>query len=941
MSTGPCGQPRRVRALEFGVIHLPLRRREVTLEAPQESSHGVDPHEPLRSHIYEDGPGSRPRLTLLVAPAGWGKTTVARHLANRWERVAYCDAYGITDASDLAGNLLAELGRIAPSDVAARLKLSLEAGAAPRIDSAVAAWRSDDGVESVTIFDNLEHAAFPEALRLLDALFDRPHPTRSAILCSRVPLRLRTSRYAAPHETRTLGWEDLRLQRSDIKRIFGNVPSATVLERIEEATQGWAIGVFYLARVAPTRSLEDAIAEISERDTGSLDAYVTDEIIERLPSSMRDALVICAAIGDCTSADLARVFQISETAALDMLERLPFVSRMPGNDTFEVHPLVRTHALRLARRDAAAVLESAAKAALAAGDQVRAAELFVRCGKEYDAAAAIAVADGYALGAPSPRLSRVLGLLDDSTLAQFPYLWSASLYARTYSRGIFKRLDEGRRFWRELSDAAEISLRGAILNVYLDGCGVSGLLDEAEAALTRFERSLREDERPLGNLVLKLWRTVFAVWRSHRVDVEAASSEIQPLLATDATNALYQHTVPAHWYREHGDRVAEFAALASAIEAAGRAGLPLCDVLIWGEAAFSYWFWGDIAAYAHAVARLEAVAVPSVHQGTRFPLACMHGIADEPLGLENHKSRVNACLIGAASVAKLDDALRLARLGVETADALHYPQHRILTRIAYAALLDGDRRKAPVDEALHIAASIASEPLRRAVAAFASNDDDLGMLSAFVGHYDKARSMIEVKAFSLCVVRNGQTVTLPDRLLEVLIALGLHRTGLSRERLSDWLWPRSSTALGLGTLRTSVSRLRQILGTEAIVSARKGYMLAPSVRVDLEDAERILSSTRTRERLDAGEAERLESAAHADIDDIVSRTARWDWFVPSLQRLEAIAREATLALTRDALASERWTAARLHASRLLERDESDITARELLALAQQQLDVSA
>jgi len=933
-------EPRAVFSLLEGRYETVTARRGA-LAVAKKFRDRVDFHEPLRSHVYEDGPSSRPRLTLLVAPAGWGKTTVARALAQRWERVAYCDAYGVTDASDLAGRLLTELSRVAPPDVATRLKLSVEAGAAHRIDSAIAAWRSDDGTESVTIFDNLEQAAIPDALRLLDALFDRPHPTRSAILCSRTPLRVRTTRYAAPHETRLLGREDLRLRRDDIERIFGEVPSTAILDRIEETTQGWAIGVFYLARAARAQSLERAVAELAERGTGSLDAYLTNEVIETMAPNLREALVICAAIGDCTSADLARVLGLSEDAALDVLEQLPFVSRRPATETFEVHPLVRTLALRHARRDAAAVLEPAARAALGAGDELRAAELSARCGQLREAAAAIAATGGYVVSAPSARLSSVIGLLDDATLAEFPYLWSASIYARTYTRGIFKRLDEGRRLWHELDEGSEIGLRAAILNVYVDGCGVSGLLDEAESALEQFERSLREHERPFGSLVLAVWRAVLSVWRSRRVDMDAVAREIAPVLAVDATNALYQHNVAVHWHREHGDRAAEAAAHASGIEAAARAGLPLCDVLVWGEAAFSHWFWGDDAAYANAVARLEAAAVPSVYQGTRFVLACMRGIPGEPIGLENHKNRVNACLIGAASVAESEDALRLARLGVETADALRYPQHRILARIAYAALLDGERRNSAVDEAVRIAAGIDSEPLRNAVAAFARGADDLGMLSAFVRRYAQARAAIEVRVFSQCVARDGATLALPERLLEMVMALGLHRSGLSRERFADWIWPQSSSAEGQGALRTSISRLRRILGTEAIISTSRGYMLAPSVRVDLEDAERTLSSIRMRDRLDAAEVERLDSIAGADIDDIVSRTARWDWFEPSLQRLEAIAREAALVIARDALASERWTIARLYASRLLERDERDVTARELLTAAQQQLNVSA
>ena len=894
---------------------------------------GTERSEPLRAHLFAAFECMHPRLTTIVAPAGWGKTTVARLLAQRWERVAYCDAYGALDAADLASRLLAELARIAPPGVAGRLMQGLEAGTAHRVESARGAWREDEERDSVTIFDNLEQVADVQgALPFLDSLLDRPHPRRSVILCSRVTPRLRTSRFAPPHESWSIGERELALGRADLDRIFGGGIVASDMERVERMTQGWAIGVFYLERAARSGTLARAIADLESSEAAALQTYLLDEVIERLSERQRSALVACSAIGDCSASDAAKLLDMGLEDANELLGSLPFVRRAGDTVHFEVHPLLRTLALQRLHVDAGAFLERSARTLLAAGDRIRAAELFVRCGCMREAASAVADQAGYLIAAPSPRTAALLGRLEERVLLEFPNLWSAAIFSRTYSVGIPVRLREGRRIWAELDKGADIATRAGVLATYADSCSVSGLLDEAEAALNEFESTLRESEREVGEPMLALWRSVLAVWRSEPVDLPDAIKRMGALLQVDATDALYQHSVTAQYYRERGDARAEAAAHAQAVDSATRCGLPLVQVLVFCELAFFHWFYGDDPGYASAVARLEDAAVPSVYEGVRFFLACARGVPNEPLGLENHKERVAACLIGAGSAPSAAESRRLAHLAVEVADALKYPLYRVLTRVAQASLEQGKRRDTLAREAAEIARGL-QPALREAVAAFAAGREELGMLAAFVGRYRRRESIAELNLFAMQVAVDGARLSLARRALEVLAALGLYRSGLSRDRLASWIWPEMPTAAGHASLRVTVNRLRKALGTGAVLSTPGGYTLAPAVRVDLDDAERAITAVRLRGTIDGAQAAVLESAANADLDDVASRTAGWEWFAPSLPRIEAIAREAALLLARQAMASEAWGKARLYASILIARDESDVVAQDLFAAA--------
>src|ERR1700731_3189456 len=89
-----------------------------------------------------------PAIVVLVAPAGFGKTTLARQLIAGLPAIALCDCRGVASELDLARRVVAALAAASPRGSAALSQRETllgdeQAGVGERLAVALAAWRDD------------------------------------------------------------------------------------------------------------------------------------------------------------------------------------------------------------------------------------------------------------------------------------------------------------------------------------------------------------------------------------------------------------------------------------------------------------------------------------------------------------------------------------------------------------------------------------------------------------------------------------------------------------------------------------------------------------------------------------------------------------------------------------------------------------------------------
>ena len=293
------------------------------------------------------------RFVLLIAPAGFGKTTLARQFAERFPASATCDCTGVASEEELCRRILAALGRELPGTgrPLTELQFAIGAGSEADADLLLQLW-SANGPASAFTFENAEAlAAQPQVRALLGRLLAATPPRRAVTVCSRTPVRIPTSRAVLPHETLTLRAADFAFNRSEIEEAFAEfaLPNATI-DQIEAVTRGWPIALLVLRRFTQEGRLGDLLTRLDDVAFDDVHDYLAGEVFGPLSARanwMR--WIACAAIEDATDEDLAAALGDLEVAeAADAVEGLlrasPLLART-ANGTYEVHPLLE-HTIR-------------------------------------------------------------------------------------------------------------------------------------------------------------------------------------------------------------------------------------------------------------------------------------------------------------------------------------------------------------------------------------------------------------------------------------------------------------------------------------------------------------------------------------------------------------------------------------------------------------------
>ena len=435
------------------------------------------------------------RLTLIHAPAGYGKTSLLhqwhRSLADRGVEVAWLTLEEEeSDAARFAEYLTTALAGGGTGE-SMPLRTAL---------SAIVNRLSNSQRDTVLILDDFHRAESAEVCNFVRSLLRLAPPTLHLVIASRDYPKLGQSVLAANEELLEIGVEDLKFTLGEAQAML-NRDASTALARDDVArlvarTEGWPIAL-QMTALSLRKGCDRAelIANFSG-PTWELARYLSEQVLASLPPDI-ESIVTRTAIVDRLTGDLVNVLCDRTDGAL-LLERLEqqnlfLVPLDAQHHTYRYHQMFAEILRdRLARRDPERFRQLHRLAANWFTGRGRAAEAVnhaVFAEDEELLATILDEAGGWRL-IPEGRLDTLItGLtrLSDSVIARFPRLTLARVY-RLIKQG---EMDAARASYDAFRDSVERSSLPAAL--WTDVKLVGELLGEYENAPVSLEDLLAKE----------------------------------------------------------------------------------------------------------------------------------------------------------------------------------------------------------------------------------------------------------------------------------------------------------------------------------------------------------------------------------------------------------------------------------------------------------------
>lgn len=882
-----------------------------------------------------------PRVVAIIAPAGFGKSTLVRQYLAERGGGGLCDCTGVCDELDLARRVIPALATESPQRIADLTQRELMLGdgtasVAERIALALEAWREPS--DGCVVFDCAENlASKPAALAFFERMLEARPAGRSVVFCSREPLRVHLTRYVVPHEIVTLRAADLAFDLEDIRAIFAPfVTDPAAIDRVTRVSEGWPVAVFLLRRFASEGRIEQLLERLDDVAFDELHGYLADEVLGSLDQRTRSALFACAAIPQPSADDLRAALddaRIGDDFA-EYAKDSAFVEQAEDG-IFILHPLLVSLLLGRAAERRDALLAHVAAAHEARGDYQRAAELHLARGDQQSAARALGSLEVVAQPAPTMRYARVLSSLDRSLVVRYPRLWGVTALMRIFSVDCVALLDESETVWRTLSPDALPIERYYVFVFRILLMSYLGLFDEALGEIAKFGATVAFADPPktvLDGHILYLR----GLLRARRGNFDLGERDLNAALPLiDRMHVVASGTylaLGADIARVRGEWSLERQFLARARERAASSALPNFMAFDTAESLIAAWFAGDRTTFNVLAAELENAVVRNGVAGFAYLAGIGRGRSVRPAEADIPKFVIFGHLIALSRSRDEDERANLARAALELAAKIHMPFIEALAAIA-VALCDPGAFDAACTSAKAAAGRCDAPAFVHAVNAFASEHENVGMLSNFVAQITRDRSEAAPVALEILAGRvrvDGTVARLSGREFELLTAIAQRREPTMRSRLAGMLWPDLDEFAARNALSVCLHRLRAHLGREdAIERDADGYRLHVDAFVDTWEIERAAVALRARERIRESERGALRRAWERLRDERSASLERWEWFEPVMRRMNELRTAIAHRLAEDALESGDPDAALAYAVDVIANDPCDEPAREI------------
>ena len=269
----------------MATAELPFDLIEAKLALPATRADTV-----VKTELVERLRSSRARVASVVAPAGFGKTTLCAHLAQRDER-----AFAIVSLDErdndpvvLLRYVAVALERVEPVSPSVFEALSTPGRSVwstciPRVCAAISAMASP----FVLILDDLHFVQDPTSLDVVTALVDHVPERSLIVVASREVPELPLPRLRVQGRALEVGADDLRLNVEEAAALLRNAGvkiDASAVSELADRTEGWPAGLYLAALSLQAGGSGAGGVHTFGGDDRFVADYLRSELLSRLPA---------------------------------------------------------------------------------------------------------------------------------------------------------------------------------------------------------------------------------------------------------------------------------------------------------------------------------------------------------------------------------------------------------------------------------------------------------------------------------------------------------------------------------------------------------------------------------------------------------------------------------------------------------------------------------
>lgn len=340
------------------------------------------------------------RLGLIVAPAGFGKTTLLAHFGSSLGvPVAWFQACADQNSKPA---LLATLHRTLAGAVT-----GLSDGWREPED-AIRALEAAPQARTLLVMDDFHLLGRSGAEHVIARLASDAPPWLAIAVASRAPLDIDTSRLRVSGRLLEIGADDLRFRTWEVERLFGEIYREPLAPEeiafLARRTEGWAAGLQLFHLATRTKSPQERRRILSSLTGRSriVREYLAKNVLEAVSDELRRFLLDTSVLGRL-SGEICDAFLLRDDSAEMLAEidrRQLFISELEEDGTYRYHEVFRSYleaallevigetALRSRFKEAATLLErfganaDSLRAYCRAEEWEEAARLLGRSGRE-------------------------------------------------------------------------------------------------------------------------------------------------------------------------------------------------------------------------------------------------------------------------------------------------------------------------------------------------------------------------------------------------------------------------------------------------------------------------------------------------------------------------------------------------------------------------------